>query len=159
MKRAIFPGSFDPVTNGHIDLIKRASKICDELLVTVMINDSKAPFIPLEERVELLKKVTKNIDNIKVCFNRGLLADFVKKENIDMIIRGVRSAADFEYEFQMSQANKALSDGVDTYFLATAPEYSYISSSTVREIVVFGGDISQFVPKIVKDYIAETIRS
>lgn len=159
MKRAIFPGSFDPVTNGHIDLIKRASKICDELLVTVMINDSKAPFIPLEERVELLKKVTKNIDNIKVCFNRGLLADFVKKENIDMIIRGVRSAADFEYEFQMSQANKALSDGVDTYFLATAPEYSYISSSAVREIVVFGGDISQFVPKIVKDYIAETIRS
>lgn len=159
MKRAIFPGSFDPVTNGHIDLIKRASKICDELLVTVMINDSKAPFIPLEERVELLKKVTKNIDNIKVCFNRGLLADFVKKENIDMIIRGVRSSADFEYEFQMSQANKALSDGVDTYFLATAPEYSYISSSAVREIVVFGGDISQFVPKIVKDYIAETIRS
>lgn len=159
MKRAIFPGSFDPVTNGHIDLIKRASKICDELLVTVMINDSKAPFIPLEERVELLKKVTKNIDNIKVCFNRGLLADFVKKENIDMIIRGVRSAADFEYEFQMSQANKALSDGVDTYFLATAPEYSYISSSAVREIVVFGGDISQFVPRIVKDYIAETIRS
>lgn len=147
MKRAVFPGSFNPVTVGHLDLIKRAANLCDELLVAVMINESKkSSFLTFEDRVELLKEVTSDIKNVKVCSHKGLLADFVKKENIDVIIRGVRSVSDYEYEFNMAQTNAVLTNGVDTVFLATSPKYSYISSSMVREVAAFGGDISDFVP-------------
>ena len=158
MKKAIYPGSFDPVTVGHLDIIKRASKLVDELIVVVLINENKTPFFSLEERVLMLEDELKELDNVKVTCYKGLLVDFAQKENINAIIRGLRGNVDFQYEIIMAQTNKALSESIETIFLITDSKYSYISSSTVKEVAAFGGDISKFVPKSVEKKILKKIK-
>ncbi len=158
MKKAIYPGSFDPVTVGHLDIIKRASKLVDELIVVVLINENKTPFFSLEERVLMLEDELKELDNVKVTCYKGLLVDFAQKENINAIIRGLRGNVDFQYEIIMAQTNKALSESIETIFLITDSKYSYISSSTVKEVAAFGGDISKFVPKSVENKILKKIK-
>ncbi len=158
MLRAIYPGSFDPVTNGHIDIIKRASGIADELIVGVLQNKAKTPLFSVEERVIILRKVTENLKNVKVVPFEGLLIDFAAQMDAKVIIRGLRAITDFEYELQMSQTNRKLNADIETLFLTTSLEYSYLSSSTVKEVAGFGGDISQFVPEYVAEKITEKIK-
>lgn len=146
MSKAVFPGSFDPVTNGHLDLIKRASKIFDRLVVGVLINSAKIPLFSVEERVEMLEKLTSEFGNVTVQSFDGLLVDFVKMTGSDVIVRGLRTSQDFEYELPLAQTNYKLSDGTDTIFLATSPEHSYISSSAVKELLRYNADISDMVP-------------
>ncbi|MGN0354047.1 MAG: pantetheine-phosphate adenylyltransferase [Muricoprocola sp.] len=146
MKRAVYPGSFDPVTFGHLDIIRRSAKLVDELVVGVLQNNKKNPLFSIEERVKILKEVTKDIDNVRVESFSGLSIDFVKKCEAQFIVRGLRAITDFEYELQMAQTNRILSPGIDTIFLTTNLEYAYLSSSTVKEVAYYGGDISKFVP-------------
>lgn len=153
MIRAIYPGSFDPVTYGHLDVIKRSSKLVDELIVGVLNNNAKTPLFSVEERVRMLKEVTKDLPNVKVIPFEGLLVDFARKMGAKMVIRGLRAITDFEYELQMSQTNHKMEPEVETVFLTTSLEYSYLSSTTVKEVAAFGGDISQFVPPIVVENI------
>ena len=135
MSIAVFPGSFDPVTKGHVDLIYRASKMFDTLVLGVLINSSKKPLLTLEERVELLGEVTEKMPNVRVEAFEGLLVDFVDKCDADVIVRGLRTANDFEYELPLAQANYKLNGRADTVFLATSPQYSYVSSSAVKELM------------------------
>ena len=159
MKIAIYPGSFDPVTLGHLDIIERAAKIVDELVVAVLMNGSKSPLFTVTERVDMLRDVTKHIGNVKVMSFSGLLVDFAKEINASIIIRGLRAITDFEYELQMAQTNHILNDKIDTVFLTSNLEYSYLSSSTVKEVASFGGDISKFVPEYVIDRIYKKYNS
>lgn len=154
MKRAVYPGSFDPVTFGHLDVIKRAADIFDVLIVSVLNNKEKTPLFSVEERVKILKEATKNLPNVQVdCFS-GLLTDYAGEKDLHVAIRGLRAITDFEYELQIAQINRKLSDGkLDTMFLTTSLEYAYLSSSSVKEIASFGGDISQCVP----DFVARLI--
>ena len=153
MIRAIYPGSFDPVTYGHLDVIKRSSKLVDELIVGVLNNNAKTPLFSVEERVRMLNEVTKDLPNVKVIPFEGLLVDFARKMGAKMVIRGLRAITDFEYELQMAQTNHKMESEVETVFLTTSLEYSYLSSTTVKEVAAFGGDISQFVPSIVMENI------
>ena len=146
MVRAIYPGSFDPVTYGHLDVIKRASKIVDELIVGVLNNKSKTPLFSVENRVKMLTDAVSDLPNVKVMSFEGLLVDFAKKVDAQLIVRGLRAVTDFEYELQMSQTNSVLNNEVDTIFFTTSLEYAYLSSSTVKEAAYFGADISKFVP-------------
>ena len=157
MKRAVYPGSFDPVTLGHLDIICRSAKLVDELVVGVLQNNKKNPLFSIEERVKILKEVTKDIDNVRVESFSGLSIDFVKKCEAQFIVRGLRAITDFEYELQMAQTNRILSPGVDTIFLTTNLEYAYLSSSTVKEVAYYGGDISKFVPAEVVAVIQQKI--
>lgn len=154
MKRAVYPGSFDPVTYGHLDVIRRAAEIFDVLIVSVLNNKGKTPLFSAEERVKILKEATKDIPNVEVdCFS-GLLIDYAARRNLHVAVRGLRAITDFEYELQLAQTNSKLSGGkLDTMFLATNLEYAYLSSSSVKEIASFGGDISQCVPDFVADMI------
>ena len=156
--RAIYPGSFDPVTNGHIDIIERASKISDELIVGVLYNKAKTPLFSVEERVKMLCEVTKDMKNVKVVPFEGLLIEFAAQMDAKVIIRGLRAVTDFEYELQMSQTNHKLNPEIETLFMTTSLEYSFLSSSTVRELASFGGDISQFVPKYVEEQVIEKMK-
>lgn len=149
MLRAIYPGSFDPVTYGHYDIILRSCKIMDELIVGVLNNKAKMPLFSVEERVKMLEEVTKDLPNVRIVPFHGLLVDFAARMEADVVIRGLRAITDFEYELQMSQTNHKLNPNVETMFLTTSIEYSYLSSTTVREIAAFGGDLSQFVPEAV----------
>ena len=149
MLRAIYPGSFDPVTYGHYDIILRSCKIVDELIVGVLNNKAKMPLFSVEERVKMLEEVTKDLPNGRIVPFHGLLVDFAARMEADVVIRGLRAITDFEYELQMSQTNHKLNPNVETMFLTTSIEYSYLSSTTVREIAAFGGDLSQFVPEAV----------
>ena len=149
MKRAIYTGSFDPVTYGHLDVIGRSSRMVDELIVAVLKNSAKTPLFSVEERVKMLKEVTDEFSNVKVVPFEGLLIDFAKQVEADFVVRGLRAITDFEYELQMSQTNHKLEPEVETMFLTTSIEYSYLSSTTVKEVAAFGGDISQFVPEAV----------
>ncbi|MDO4464087.1 MAG: pantetheine-phosphate adenylyltransferase [Bacillota bacterium] len=156
MKAAIYPGSFDPVTYGHLDVIKRASQIFDELTVSVLNNKLKTPLFSVEERVKILKEAVKDIPNVKVESFSGLLVDYASSRNIHVVIRGLRAITDFEYELQNAQTNAKLSNGaLDTIFLTTSLEYAYLSSSSVKEIASFGGDISMCVPDFVADLVYE----
>lgn len=150
MKRAIYPGSFDPVTYGHIDIIERAAGIFDELIVAVLGNSAKRPLFSIDERVNILREVLGNIPNVKVESYEGLLVEFATKRQAGVIVRGLRAVTDFEYELQLAQTNKVLNGGVDTLFLTTSLEYAYLSSSTVKEVASYGGDIDKFVPPLVK---------
>ena len=150
MRRAIYPGSFDPVTYGHIDIIERAADIFDELIVAVLNNSAKRPLFSVDERVNILKEVLKNIHNVKVLSYEGLLVDFAAENDAGVIVRGLRAVTDFEYELQLAQTNSVLSDGVDTIFLTTSLKYAYLSSSTVKEVASYGGNIDKFVPPLVK---------
>ena len=149
MLKAIYPGSFDPVTYGHYDIICRSCKIVDELIVGVLNNKAKMPLFSVEERVKMLKEVTKDLTNVEIVPFNGLLIDFAREREADVVIRGLRAITDFEYELQMSQTNHKLEPNVETMFLTTSIEYSYLSSTTVKEIAAFGGDITQFVPEAV----------
>lgn len=153
MARAIYPGSFDPVTNGHLDIIKRSADIFDEIIVGVLNNTSKSPLFSVEERVNMLKETTKDSPNVIVEQFSGLLVDFVKKTDSNVIVRGIRAITDFEYELQLAQTNHVLYPKVDTMFLTAKLEYAYLSSTTVREVAAFGGDISKFVPEYVAGLI------
>lgn len=152
MRIGIYPGSFDPVTQGHLDIILRASKLVDKLIIGVLINGAKQPMFSMEERVEMIQRVTKNLPNVEVEAFDGLLVDFAQKKEASVLVRGLRAVTDFEYELQIAQTNHRLNPFVDTIFLTTSVEYSYVSSSIVREIASYGGDISKFVPEcIVED--------
>ena len=155
MHSAIYPGSFDPVTFGHIDIIKRASKLFDNLTVSVLDNKAKSALFSAGERVKMLKDVCSGIPNVTVDSFSGLLVDYVRNNNFDVVIRGLRAITDFEYELQMAQTNRKLLLQADTVFLTTSLEYAYLSSTTVREVAAFGGDISLFVPGIVADRVYE----
>ncbi len=157
-KRAVYPGTFDPITLGHIDIIKRASKLVDELIVGVLNNNSKTPLFSPEERVEMIRESVADMPNVKVLAFDGLLVDFAKQQKALFVVRGLRAVTDFEYEFQMAQANRIIDKDVDTVFLTTSNAYSYISSSTVRELASFGGDISKFVTKNVEKKVKEIIK-
>ena len=149
MLRGIYPGSFDPVTLGHMDIIKRGSHLVDELIVGVLCNNAKMPLFSVEERVKMLKEATSDFSNVKIVPFEGLLIDFAKQMEAKFVVRGLRAITDFEYEMQMAQTNHKLESEIETMFLTTSIEYSYLSSSTVREIAAFGGDVSQFVPDVV----------
>lgn len=154
MKTFIYPGSFDPVTNGHLDIIERASKICDKLIVAVLINHSKNPLFTIDERVDLLKRVIEPCgNNIEIkCFS-GLLVDFVKDCKANVIIKGLRAVSDFEYELQMALLNKKQSPEIETLFMMSNINYSFLSSSMVKELAMYGGDISELVPECIKNDI------
>jgi len=147
---AIYPGTFDPITNGHIDLVVRASKLFDRIIVAVAINPSKKPTFTLEERVDLAKQTLAGIDNVEICGFEGLLVDVAKQRGANVIIRGLRAVSDFEHEFQLAGMNRKMQPEVETLFLTPAEQFSYISSSLVREIATLGGDVSQFVAPCVK---------
>lgn len=156
MKAAIYPGSFDPVTYGHLDVIRRAAEIFDELTVSVLNNQLKTPLFSVEERVKILERATKDIPNVRVDFFSGLLIDYAKRKGVHVAIRGLRAITDFEYELQIAQTNRLLSKGeLDTMFLTTSLEYAYLSSSSVKEIASFNGDISMCVPDFVAQLIYE----
>ena len=158
MKKAVCPGSFDPVTNGHIDIIKRAAELFDEVTVLVVTNpDKKCVFSP-EERCDLIRKATEDIGGIKVDSFSGLLADYVKKNGINAIVKGIRSSSDFEYEFQMALANRSLAPNAETVFITADPQNMYVSSSLIRQIALFGGDVSDFVPKNIVEEIEKRLK-
>ncbi len=152
MKTAVYPGSFDPVTFGHLDIIRRASAMFDELIVAVMTNSAKTPLFTLDERVKMLRESVKDLPNVRIESFGGLLIDYCKTSNIHIVIRGLRAITDFEYELQIAQTNKELSHNqVDTVFLTTSLRYSYLSSSVVKEIASYNGDISPCVPDFIAD--------
>lgn len=153
MRRAICPGSFDPVTNGHLDIIGRASALYDELVVGVLVNANKQYLFELEERIELLRVSTSEYSNVTIDSFDGLLVDYCRAHDVRVIVKGLRAVSDFDYELQMSQMNHGLS-GVETLFMPTNPLYSYLSSSMVKEIARYGGDISPHVPPAVRDALA-----
>ena len=155
MIKGIYPGSFDPVTYGHIDIIKRASKIVDELIIGVLMNKAKTPLFSVEERVKMLEEVTGDLPNIRVIPFDGLLVEFAKEMGAKVVFRGLRAITDFDYELQMAQTNHKLEPEVETMFLTTSLEYSYLSSTTVKEVAAFGGDISQFAPEVVINRIKD----
>ena len=157
MSRAIYPGSFDPVTLGHLDIIKRSAEMFDELIVGVLNNTAKSPLFSLEERVNMLKNVVSDIPNVKVMGFGGLLVDFARQNDVKVIVRGLRAVSDFEYEFQMALANRKLYAGAETVFLTTTSENMYLSSSVVKQIAAFGGDISHFVPPEILDTIVKRL--
>ena len=149
MLRAIYPGSFDPVTFGHLDIIKRSSRLVDELIVGVLNNKAKSPLFSVEERVRMLEEVTSDIPNIRIIPFGGLLVDFARRVDAGMVIRGLRAITDFEYELQMAQTNHKLEPDLETAFLTTSLEYSYLSSTTVKEVAAFGGGIFLFLAGLV----------
>ena len=156
MTKAVYPGSFDPLTLGHLDIIKRAASIFDELTVSVLDNKAKTPLFSVEERVKILREATKDLPNVKVDSFSGLLIDYAKESGFTVSVRGLRAITDFDYELQIAQTNTMLSKGeLDTIFLTTKVEYSYLSSSAVKEIAAFGGDISQCVPEFVDSLVYE----
>lgn len=153
MKRAIYPGSFDPVTFGHIDMIERSAKMVDELVVAVLINSAKNPLFSVKERVSMLEEITGYIPNIRITSFDGLLIDYAREVEASIIIRGLRAVTDFEYELQIAQTNRIVNSQVDTMFLTTSLEYAYLSSTIVKEVASYGGDISHFVPRQLIDRI------
>ncbi len=155
MKIAIYPGSFDPVTKGHLDILQNAAEIFDKVIIAVAHNGEKKGFLPVEKRVELIKASIKNLNNVEVDAFEGLTIDYAQKHGAEILIRGLRAVSDFEYEMQLSQTNSALCDKVKTVFLTTKPEYNFISSSTIKEILANNGDISKFVPKPVYNYLTQ----
>ena len=154
MKVAVYPGSFDPITNGHLDIIERGSKSFDKLIVGVLVNVDKKGLFDIEERVELIKRVTKHLDNVEVVSFKGLLVDCIRENNANVILKGLRAFSDFEYEFQMALMNNKLDPEVETLFMMTSAEYSYLSSSAVKQVAKFGGCIEGLVPdEIIKDVV------
>ena len=158
MKRAIYPGSFDPVTNGHLDVVERARKLFDEVIVAVAQNDEKQPLFSLEERLDMLKQTVGRIDNVRVAQFDGLLVEFARAEQAAAVIRGLRAVSDFEFEFQMALMNRKLESSVETIFLMPKEEYTYLSSRLVKEIARLGGDVSNFVPATVTTALGRKFR-
>ena len=157
MRRAVCPGSFDPVTNGHVDVIQRAAGLYDELVVAVLVNPGKAGFFPVGERMDLLREAVADLPNVTVDSFEGLLVDYCRAHALPVIVKGLRAVSDFEYELQMAQMNRELA-GIETLFVPTAPQVGHLSSSLVKQIATFGGDVSRFVPKAVNDRLIERAR-
>lgn len=157
MKRAICPGSFDPVTRGHVDIIKRASVMFDYVIVAVMVNPNKKPSFTIEERIKLLGLAISELDNVEIVSFDGLLADYARERKASAIVKGLRAMSDFEYEFQMALANKKLNKDLETVFFTTSAENMYLSSSMVKQISRFGGDISGFVPECIHEEIKDRL--
>ena len=148
MRRCVCPGSFDPVTNGHLDVIERASRLYDEVIVGVLVNTSKHGLFAVDERIEMLREATESLGNVTVDSFQGLLVDYCRERDIPVVVKGLRAVSDFDYELQMSQMNNRLT-GLETLFVATNPEYSFLSSSLVKEVAKWGGDVSGLVPEPV----------
>lgn len=157
MKKAIYPGSFDPITKGHLDIIRRGSKSFDKVIVAVLINSEKQGLFSIEERVSLIRKATFGIDNVEIISFDGLLVDYMEKNHISIILKGLRNSKDFEYELQMANVNKILGNEIETIFMISNPENSYISSSMVKEVCKLGGNISGLVPSEVESIIKKKI--
>lgn len=155
MKKAIYPGSFDPVTFGHLDIISRSAKMVDKLIIAVLINKSKSSLFSMEERVRMISEYVKEYKNVEVHSFSGLTVDYAKEVGATMIVRGLRAVTDFEYELQLAQTNKVMAEDIDTLFLATNLKYSYLSSSIVKEIASYNGEISAFVPRMVENAMKE----
>ena len=155
MKIAVYPGSFDPITKGHLDILKTGAEIFDKVIIAVARNSEKKGFLPVEERVKLIRESVKDIDNVEVDSFEGLTIEYAKKKGAKVLIRGLRAVSDFEYELQLSQANSAMWEDIKTVFLTTKPKYNFISSSTIKEIYLNNGDISKFVPDAVYNYLME----
>lgn len=157
MSIAIYPGSFDPITKGHLDVLKTGSEIFDKVIISVSRNTEKQAFLSVEERVSLIKASIPDLKNVEVDFFDGLTVEYAKRKGAMVLLRGLRAVSDFEYEMQLSQTNRALSDDIKTVFLITRPKYNFISSSTVKQIILMGGDISKFVPEPVNEYLKKRI--
>lgn len=155
MKKAIYPGSFDPITFGHLDVITRSAKIVDELIIGVLNNNAKTPLFSTDERVNMINEVIKDLPNVRAEAFSGLSVDFARACNANFIVRGLRAITDFEYELQMAQTNHIIDSKIDTIFLTTSLEYAYLSSTTVKEVAAYGADIRNFVPASVADKIFE----
>ncbi len=158
MRIAVYPGSFDPITNGHIDIIKRTANIFDKVIVAVSINSAKTPLFTIEERIEIVKQVI-DLPNVEVTTFTGLLADFAKEQGANVIIKGLRAVSDFEYEFQMALMNKKLSPEIETMFMMTSGRYSYLSSSIVKEVGRLGGALTGLVPDTIIDVIKKKLNT
>ncbi len=156
MKRVVCPGSFDPITFGHLDIVERASSIFDEVVIAVMVNKTKQTLFTVEERIEMTKEVTSKFPNVKVDSWSGLLVDYCKTNNISIIVKGLRAVTDFDYELQMSQINLQL-QGVETLFISTAPAHSFLSSSLVKEIASHGGDVSSYIPAVLLERLKDRL--
>ena len=159
MKIAVYPGSFDPITLGHLDVIQRGAKVFDKVIVGVLVNVNKNGLFDIEERVELIKRATKDIPNVEVISFNGLLIDFIKQCNATVILKGLRALSDFEYEFQMALMNNKLDPEIETLFMMTSAQYSYISSSAIKQVAKFKGDLRGLVPEEVIPDIVEKINS
>ncbi|HLR66041.1 pantetheine-phosphate adenylyltransferase [Virgibacillus alimentarius] len=149
-KLAICPGSFDPVTNGHLDIIQRGARIFDHIIVAVFNNQSKSPLFSVKERIHLLEEVTKDLPNVTIDSNAGLLIDYAKEQNAQVILRGLRAVSDFEYEMQITSMNRKLDENIETFFMMTNNQYSFLSSSMVKEVAKYNADVSDLVPKEVE---------
>lgn len=156
--KAIYPGSFDPVTYGHLDIIARAAKQVDHLVVAVLYNPEKKGLFTLKEKVELLEEVTRDLDNVEIDAFSGLLSDYAVEKGCSTMVRGLRATSDLEYEMQMALTNRKLNSNIDTFFMVSASEYSYLSSSTVRQVAMFGGKVSCFVPRVVENALKEKFK-
>jgi len=157
VRRAVCPGSFDPVTNGHVDVISRAAGLYDELVVAVLVNPGKAGLFSVDERMDLLREAVAEMPNVTVDSFQGLLVDYCKAHDIPVIVKGLRAVSDFEYELQMAQMNRELAN-IETLFVPTAPQVGHLSSSLVKQIAMFGGDVSRLVPKAVNDRLLDHVR-
>ncbi|WP_372771670.1 pantetheine-phosphate adenylyltransferase [Pseudoalteromonas sp.] len=155
--KAIYPGTFDPITNGHTDLVERAAKMFDEVILAVAHNPNKKPFFELEQRVEIAKSILSHLENVTVIGFSGLLADLAKEQNAPVLVRGLRAVSDFEFEFQLANMNRRLNKQLETVFLTPAEKNSFISSSLVKEVAIHGGDVSEFVDPIVVNALKETL--
>jgi len=155
MKIAVYPGTFDPITNGHVDIIYRSAKLFDKIIVTVAVNTQKTPLFDLAERVEMIRQSLGNEEKIEVDQFNGLIAEYLKRVNASAMIRGLRAVSDFEYEFQMSLMNRKLNPDVETVFLTPAQEYIHLNSTIVKEVASFGGDVSEYVPDYVRTKLRE----
>ncbi len=155
MKTAIYPGSFDPITKGHLDILKNAAGIFDKVIIAVAHNGEKRGFLTVDERVKLIEESIQGLENVEVDAFEGLTIEYAKKHSAEVLIRGLRAVSDFEYEMQLSQTNSALCEDIKTVFLITKPKYNFISSSTIKEILNNGGDISKFVPTAVYNYLTK----
>lgn len=156
--KVIYPGSFDPVTYGHLDIIERAAKSFDTVIVAVLNNTSKKSLFTLEEKISLLKEATKDLPNVEIDYFSGLLSDYAKQKKCNNMIRGLRAISDFEYEMQMASVNKKINNDIETYFMVSSNQYAYLSSSIVKEVAVFGGSISCFVPKVVEKALKDKFK-
>lgn len=159
MAIAVYPGSFDPVTFGHLDIIERASRVVDEVIVAVLVNSSKNPLFTIEERVSMLQQVTKQFSNVRIETFQGLTVDFARKVGANIMVRGLRAVSDFESEMQIAQTNHSLDPEIDTVFFTTSLEYAFLSSTIVREVASYGSDVSNMVPDAVAEKLRERFRT